>query len=207
MAVENVEGTNTFIVTAELEKFDYVNTKGDESTWTQGSTDPLSFTFVRTLADETAFSHFTGIEVDGKEVPEKDEDGNVNYTAVSGSVVVDLQATYLATLAEGRHTITAVFDDGSASADFTILAEGDTPVVPSGPVTPVNPVNPVNPGGNSGGSSSGGSSSGGSSGSGSKVVPSTGDNSNMTLWIAAAAACAAAIAGISIAVKRRRRND
>ena len=213
MAVENVEGTNTFIVTAELEKFDYVNTKGDESTWTQGSTDPLSFTFVRTLADETAFSHFTGIEVDGKEVPEKDEDGNVNYTAVSGSVVVDLQATYLATLAEGRHTITAVFDDGSASADFTILAEGDTPVVPVGPVDPVdpvgpvNPVNPVNPGDNSGGSSSGGSSSGGSSGSGSKVVPSTGDNSNMTLWIAAAAACAAAIAGISIAVKRRRSND
>ncbi len=93
----------------------YRTTKGDGSSWTQGSTGALEFIFKRTPDDSTTFDHFTGIKVDGKVV--------TDYDARRGSVVVSLRASYLATLAPGQHTLTAEFDDGnSASASFTIVA-------------------------------------------------------------------------------------
>ena len=58
--------------------------------------------------------------MDGKAVPEKDASGRVNYTAKSGSVIIELQPSYLETLPAGKHTLTVNFDDGSTTAEFTI---------------------------------------------------------------------------------------
>ena len=92
----------------------YAFSKGDGAKWTKGSKSGLDFTVNRSEADETTFSHFTSISVDGKVLPSS------AYTAASGSLNVTLQASYLETLSAGEHTITASFDDGSATATFTV---------------------------------------------------------------------------------------
>ena len=62
--------------------------------------------------------------MDGKPLPEKDSSGRVNYTARSGSVIIELKPEYLESLALGQHKITVGFDDGKdASASFTIQKE------------------------------------------------------------------------------------
>lgn len=99
------------------EEVTYSNTKGNGTQWTKGSTSTADFTFKRSKNDSETFSHFTGIQVDGKDVAAS------NYTAESGSVIVKLKPAYLETLSVGEHTITALFDDGNkASAKFTVVA-------------------------------------------------------------------------------------
>ena len=106
----------------------YKFVSGAGGTWTQGSNAPMVFKIERTIDPETAYSHFTGIQVDGKAVSEKDASGNANWTARSGSVIVELQSSYLATLPVGKHTVTVVFDDADpVSADFTVSTGAVTP--------------------------------------------------------------------------------
>ena len=57
---------------------------------------------------------FAGIMVDGVKVEES------LYDAEEGSVIVKLKPEYLETLAEGEHTLAAMFDDGEGKAKFTI---------------------------------------------------------------------------------------
>ena len=95
---------------------EYRNTSGDGSTWKKGSTNALTFVFNRSVDDEKTFAHFTGVQVDGKDLDAAD------YTAESGSLIVNLKPAYLETLSAGKHTLTAFFDDGNdPSAEFTIL--------------------------------------------------------------------------------------
>lgn len=98
----------------------YENTKGNNSTWTKGSTDNLEFVFKNNKDDTKTFGNFVGIKVDGKDVNEKD------YTAVEGSVVINLKPSYLETLSVGKHTLTAIFEDGQSKSTFTIV-EKSTP--------------------------------------------------------------------------------
>ncbi len=50
-----------------------------------------------------------------------------NYKAESGSVVINLKPAYLETLAVGKHTLTAVFDEGkTSSATFTITEKKES---------------------------------------------------------------------------------
>ena len=118
----------TFKVTdGELEitappKGEYTCSEGG-GTWTKGSSDTLTFSFKRAEDDETTFEHFTGIEVDGEAVSGKDASGKANWTAKSGSVVIDLQPTFLEELSEGGHTLKALFDDGEAMATFKVAAK------------------------------------------------------------------------------------
>ncbi|MBE6128212.1 MAG: hypothetical protein E7185_02945 [Erysipelotrichaceae bacterium] len=92
----------------------YRVTEGDGSTWTRGSGD-MVFRFKRNTEDETTFSHFIGIRVDGNDVAAS------NYTAEAGSVIIRLHPQYLNTLSVGEHVLTALFDDGSSdTAHFTI---------------------------------------------------------------------------------------
>lgn len=105
------------------EKGSYEAASGSGSTWTKGSTDPVTLTFKRATDDERTFDLFEGVEVDGKAVPEKDASGKANWTAKKGSLILSLQPSFLETLSTGKHTVTAVFDDGSASATFTVEAK------------------------------------------------------------------------------------
>lgn len=103
----------------------YKNTKGDGSSWTKKSEEVLEFAFERSENDKQTYERFKGILVDNEEVPEENEDGTVNYEKEAGSVIIKLQPEYLETLALGKHTLTAQFDDGSVTADFTVLAAED----------------------------------------------------------------------------------
>ena len=97
----------------------YSCTEGSGAKWTKGSKKDASFTFKRSKNDSETFSHFTGIQVDGKDV------ASSNYTAKAGSVIVKLKPSYMETLTAGKHTLTARFDDGNdVSAEFTVLAAG-----------------------------------------------------------------------------------
>ena len=96
------------------------------NTWNFGSNEPVIFTFVRTPDNNLTFEHFTGVLADGKAVPEKRSSDKNNWTAKSGSLILTLQPEFLATLSEGKHTITVLFDDGSADATLIIATKEAT---------------------------------------------------------------------------------
>ena len=101
----------------------YHNVSGDRNVCYRGSRTTSDFVFKRSADDASTIDHFTGIRVDGKRVDES------NYIRESGSVVIKLKPTYLETLALGDHTLEAQFNDGSASAKFTVAekpAGGET---------------------------------------------------------------------------------
>lgn len=67
------------------------------------------------------FSKFTGVTVDGVPLT-----ADRDYTAWSGSTYVRLLSTYTATLAQGNHTMTVHYTDGSVATTFTISAPPTT---------------------------------------------------------------------------------
>ena len=83
----------------------------------QDSKQDITIIVKRSEDDASCFSHFRNVRIDGK-LLEKDKD----YTAVSGSTIVTVKAQTLEVLADGRHTITLEFDDGTAETSFTIAA-------------------------------------------------------------------------------------
>ena len=108
--------TYEFPVTDEesAEEALYTFVEGDDGFWIKGSEEPLRFVVKRTEDDASTFDHFTGIEVDGETVTED------AYTAEAGSVILDLQPSYLESLSEDTHTLTVQFDDGTAETEFTV---------------------------------------------------------------------------------------
>ncbi len=141
-------------------KVSYRVTKGDEQIWYKGSYETADFVFKRSVDDETTFSHFTGICVDGKKVASK------NYTTESGSVIVKLKSGYLNGLKLGKHTITAEFNDGSVEARFKVAeAESDD-----------DKGKADDSGNNDGGKTSDNSRNGSGNGSRSGGSPNTGDS-------------------------------
>lgn len=93
---------------------------GLEDSHVIGSGIPLEFSFTRADDDALTFDRFVGAQVDGKELAEG------QYTTRRGSLVVSLAASYLDGLPEGKHTLTVTFDDGSATADFTVTKAADS---------------------------------------------------------------------------------
>ena len=107
----------------------YTVTGGADSTWTKGSNATVTITVKRSEADDTCFSHFTGVEIDGVSLAAGD------YEAVSGSTVVTLKASALQKLSNGSHTVTVKFDDGKASTGLTIKAASGSTDKPTSPKT------------------------------------------------------------------------
>lgn len=98
--------------------YEYTLTEGGEGSWTRGGSEGLVFRAVRTNNGAATFDHFTGVKVDNNTL------GDSNYEAISGSVIVTLTPAYLATLADGQHTLEIMFDDGSSvTTTFTIAAQ------------------------------------------------------------------------------------
>jgi hypothetical protein len=93
----------------------YINASGAKITLTVGGTDTLNIKFERSEDNASTSKHFLGIEVDGK-ATSKDL-----YDTEDGSIIIKLKPALLESLGEGEHTLTALFDDGSASAKFTII--------------------------------------------------------------------------------------
>ena len=146
----------------ETSDVSYTVEKGGGQTWTRGSDQGAEFVVKRSENDEETFELFKELKVDGNTVPEN------AYSKASGSLIIDMKASYLETLSEGKHTLTAVFEDGSAEADFSIAeakesGEGKTPA----------------------------------DGDSSKPVK-TGDSTDMAAWIFIMAASAVALAGIGL---------
>lgn len=109
----NFTGTATAkysIVEVKKEDVAYTILSGANSIWTTEGGDEI---VVRADGD---FSKFVSLQVDGKTLDADD------YTAVSGSTVVTLKASFLKTLPEGKHTITFVYTDGTVSTQFEVKA-------------------------------------------------------------------------------------
>ena len=92
-------------------------TDGSNAKWGKGDEKGLTF------KSDAAFSDFVEVLVDGKTVAAE------NYEKREGSIVIQLKASYLATLAAGEHTLTIRSASGDATTKFTIEAE----VVPPAP--------------------------------------------------------------------------
>lgn len=113
----------TFRIVAKTARYELVSAPSEVVA--DGRTAP-EFAFRLVGDDAHTFDHFTGVKVDGKALDKAE------YDARRGSVVISLKPAYVKTLSAGKHTLTAVFDDGEASATFTVTKKAD-PVNPDDP--------------------------------------------------------------------------
>ena len=88
--------------------------EGTRSTWNGSTTEGL------TIRGDGDFAKFAGVRVDGNWIP------SAHYEAKSGSTIVTLKPSYLASLAEGEHTVDIMWIDDSASTTFTVAASAAT---------------------------------------------------------------------------------
>ena len=84
--------------------------EGTKGTWNGSTTEGL------TIRGDGDFAKFAGVRVDGNWIP------SAHYEAKSGSTIVTLKPSYLASLAEGEHTVDIMWIDDSASTTFTVAA-------------------------------------------------------------------------------------
>ncbi len=92
----------------------YKITEGAKSTWKKSSTTGLTF------QGNGAYAKLRMVKVDGKLV------GAGNYTKKSDPTIITLVASYLETLSTGEHTLTIVWEDGTAEAIFTVSDSSST---------------------------------------------------------------------------------
>ena len=83
---------------------------GARSTWNGSTSEGL------TIRGDGDFAKFAGVRVDGNWIP------SAHYEAKSGSTIVTLKPSYLASLPEGEHTVDIMWIDDSASTTFTVAA-------------------------------------------------------------------------------------
>lgn len=84
--------------------------EGAKGTWYGSTKEGL------TVRGDGDFSKFAGVRVDGNWIPSD------HYEAKSGSTIVTLKPSYLATLAAGEHTLSIMWIDDSASTTFTVAS-------------------------------------------------------------------------------------
>ena len=106
----------------------YTVVSGANSTWTKGSSSGVTIVVKRNVDDDTCFSHFTSVQIDGTTLATSD------YEAKAGSTVVTLKAATLQKLSTGSHTVTINFDDESATTKLTVKA-ASSPTDPTSPQT------------------------------------------------------------------------
>lgn len=141
---------------------------GANGSWQKSGTDGLSFT------SNAAFADFIKVQVDGKDLDAS------NYTVKEGSTIVTLNAAYLNTLSVGKHTLSVVSANGTATTEFTITAAqtgGDDTTTQD----------PDKNGGDT-------------------TNPQTGDNSNMLLWVTLLFVSGAGLLGAVVYSRKKRYN-
>lgn len=154
---------------------------GANGSWQKSGTDGLSFT------SNAAFADFIKVQVDGKDLDAS------NYTVKEGSTIVTLNAAYLNTLSVGKHTLSIVSANGTATTEFTITAAqtgGDDQT--------------------GGDNQTGGddtTTQGPDKNEGAVTSPQTGDNSNMLLWVALLFASGAGLLGATAYNRKKKYNQ
>ena len=142
--------------------------EGKGQSITEGEKKALSFT------SNAAYSDFIRVELDGSELSEE------NYEKAEGSIVITLDADYVATLPAGEHTIGIVSESGTATTTFTV-AEKAAP-------------------GTSDDSDR-------DSKADADKNAKTGDDANLALWLALMLLAGAGITGTTIYTRRKRTNE
>lgn len=92
---------------------------GTDLIFHKDSQEPLVFVSSADYAD------FIRVEIDGTVLDSKD------YTVESGSTIVTISADCMNKLDSGRHTVSIVSKNGTATAQFTVKAETDTSDIPA----------------------------------------------------------------------------
>ena len=100
----------------------YYTVSGDGQDHVIESGEDATFTVKRSVADDTTYSRFSSIQVDGADVEAS------NYDKSEGSVIIKLKAAYLDTLSVGSHILKVLFTDGSVEIPFTV-SEVSVPVI------------------------------------------------------------------------------
>lgn len=83
--------------------------------WTKDTKDGVTFIVTSDIAGYRVYDHFTGIRIDGDDLTE-----NIDYTVDASSPAVALKAETLAKLTAGDHTVTVIFDNGTAEASIAV---------------------------------------------------------------------------------------
>ena len=142
--------------------------EGKGQSITEGEKKALSFT------SNAAYSDFIRVELDGSELSEE------NYEKAEGSIIITLDADYVATLPAGEHTIGIVSESGTATTTFTV-AEKAAP-------------------GTSDDSDR-------DSKADADKNAKTGDDANLALWLALMLLSGAGITGVTAYTRRKRTNE
>ena len=142
--------------------------EGKGQSITEGEKKALSFT------SNAAYSDFIRVELDGSELSEE------NYEKAEGSIIITLDADYVATLPAGEHTIGIVSESGTATTTFTVaekaaLGTSDDSDRDSKADADKN--------------------------------AKTGDDANLALWLALMLLAGAGITGTTIYTRRKRTNE
>ena len=137
------------------EETTYIVTGGANGSVTQGNV--MTITVKRSVDDNTCFSHFTGVQIDGKACAAGD------YDAKAGSTVVTLKAATIENLSVGTHTISILFDDGKAETKVTVEAKASEETDPT--------------------ENAGTGETGNSDGNGKVQSPKTGDDRTDFFWV------------------------
>ena len=91
----------------------------------------LTFTFKRKVLDDLTLERFEDAFVDGRKLVRDKGDGNGEYDASSGSLIINLYENCLKTLKSGEHTLRVSFTDGeNASVNFKVLKEKERYIPP-----------------------------------------------------------------------------
>ncbi len=114
--------------TLDIEDISYEIVEGADATWEKGTEEGHVIKVVRSINEETCFSHFTSFSIDGNEWVLDEQ-----YLAESGSTVITLKPQAMEELSEGEHEVVVTFDDGEVTTTLTITAPTDTP--PTGEMT------------------------------------------------------------------------
>ncbi len=93
----------------------YTVTSGSLGIWERDSQQTYEVTVKRSVKDETCFSHFRSVEIDGVALVK-----GTDYDAKAGSTVITLKPSALQKLIAGAHIITVNFDDGTAASVINV---------------------------------------------------------------------------------------
>ncbi len=142
---EPITGESVFMYPRTINEYEeepveisYEITEGADGTWQKGSDEDHQITVIRSTDEETCYSHFRSVLIDGTELIRDEE-----YTAVSGSTVITLKKEMMESLTEEEHDVTITFDDGEVETTLTITEEQEEPQEDDTPVIPDIPDNPA----------------------------------------------------------------